>query len=67
MPKISNTVYRKHILNKPKHESVFFILKVCSGIPYITLLGTVIKLAEYEASILLGDDAATHSNHILMF
>lgn len=63
IPKISNTVYSKHLLNKP----VFFILRVCSGIPYITLLGAVIKLVEYEASILLGDDAATYSNHILMF
>ena len=67
MPKISNTVYSRHILNKPRYESVFFIIRVCSEIPYITLLGTVITLAEHEASILLGDNAAAHSNHILMF
>jgi len=59
MPKISNTVYSNHILNKPRHESVFFIPRVFSGIPYITLLGTVITLVEYEASILLGDNAVT--------
>ena len=63
MPKISNTVCNKHILTKP----VFFALRVCSGIPYITWLGTAIKLVQYEASTLLADDAATHSNHILMF
>jgi hypothetical protein len=66
MPTISNTVYSRHILNKPRHESVFFILRISSGIPYITLLGTV-KLVESEASIPLGDDNATHSYHILMF
>jgi hypothetical protein len=66
MPTISSSVYSKHILNIPRHESVFFILRVCSGIPYVTLLGTV-KLVEFEVSILVGDDVATHSNHILMF
>lgn len=66
MPTVSNTVYSRHILNKPRHESVFFILRVSSEIPSTTLLGTV-KLVEFEASIRLGDDDATHSYHILMF
>lgn len=66
MPTINGTVYSKHILNKPRHESVFLILTVCSGFPYVTLLGTV-KLVEFEDSILLGDDAPTCSNHILTF
>jgi hypothetical protein len=66
MPTICDTVHSKHILNKPRYESVFLILRVCSRILYTALLGTA-ELVEFEASTLLGDDTATHGNQVLMF